>query len=88
MTEDHMSKPHKLTAGEKHILQLIRRDTGADGWTPVSKAVAPLFVDKKIPCGTMPEALCEFERIGADGAGRARLTQKGIDVLDAMAWLL
>lgn len=81
-------KPHKLTAGEKHILQLIRRDAGADGWTTVSKAVAPLFTDKKIPCGTMPEALCEFEHIGTEGAGRARLTQKGIDVLDAMAWLL
>lgn len=82
-----MSEPHKLTAGEKHILKLIRRDADPEGWTPVSKAVAPLFTDKKIPCGTMPGALCEFEHVGDDGRGRARLTDEGKSVLDAMAWL-
>lgn len=80
-----MNEPHKLTAGEKHILTLIRKGSDADGWAPVSKVVAPLFTDKAIPCGVMPEALCEFERIG-DG-GRARLTTLGNNLLDAMAWL-
>lgn len=77
--------PHKLTAGEKHILTLIQRDAGADGWTRVSKVVAPLFTDKKIPCGVMPGALCEFEP-AAEG-GRARLTQLGKNLLEAMLWL-
>lgn len=79
------SKPHKLTAGERHILTLIQRDAGLDGWTPVSKVVAPLFTDKKIPCGVMPNALCEFEPVGE--GGRARLTQLGNNLLEAMLWL-
>jgi hypothetical protein len=82
-----MTEPRKLTAGEKHILSLIRKDAGADGWAPVSKAVAPLFTDKKIPCGVMPDALCEFEHVGDEGRGRARLTTLGNNLLDAMAWL-
>jgi hypothetical protein len=77
--------PHKLTAGEKHILTLIQRGADADGWAPVSKAVKPLFVDKKIPCGTMPTALCEFEAVGE--GGRARLTTLGKNLLEAMLWL-
>jgi len=82
-----MNEPRKLTAGEKHILALLRKDANAEGWAPISKAVAPLFTDKKIPCGTMPQALCEFERLGSAGHGRARLTQLGNNLLDAMAWL-
>ena len=84
MTADRVA-PRKLTAGEKHILSLIRKDADADGWAPVSKAVKPLFTDRKIPCGVMPEALCEFEPVG--DAGRARLTTLGNNLLDAMAWL-
>lgn len=82
-----MSEPRKLTAGEKHMLGLIRKDADAEGWAPVSKVVAPLFTDKKIPCGVMPGALCEFERVGDEGQGRARLTTLGNNLLDAMAWL-
>ena len=78
--------PHKLSAGEKHMLRLIQRDAGADGWTRVSKVVAPFFTDKKIPCGIMPDALCEFEP-AEDGGGRARLTQLGENLLEAMLWL-
>lgn len=77
--------PHKLTAGEKHILSLIQRGADADGWAPVSKAVAPLFIDQQIPCGVMPAALCEFERRGE--GGRARLTALGKTIVEAMAWL-
>lgn len=82
---DSLPDEQKLTAGQKNILQLLRKGAKEDGWAPVSKFVAPLFTDKNIPGGAMPAALCEFEPI-ADG-GRARLTQMGNDVLDAMAWL-
>jgi hypothetical protein len=77
----------KLTAGQKNILQLIRKGAKEDGWAPVSKVVAPIFTNKDIPGGAMPAELCEFEPVGEDGRGRARLTQEGNSVLDAMAWL-
>lgn len=54
---------------------------------PVSKLVARLFTDKQIPGGAMPEELCEFEYVDADGAWWARLTQKGEAVLEALQWL-
>lgn len=80
-----MSNTKKLSPGHKNILSLIRKGEKDDGWAPVSKVVAPLFTDKSIPGGAMPEELCEFEPVG-DG-GRARLTPQGREVLDAMAWL-
>lgn len=76
----------KLTPGQKNVLGLIRKGAREDGWAPVSKFVAPLFTDQNIPGGAMPKALCEFELLD-EGRGRARLTQKGHDVLDAMVWL-
>lgn len=89
MTVEHIPAeehtPHKLTAGEKHILTLVSKGADADGWAPVSKFVAPLFTDRKIPCGTMPAALCEFESLGE--GGRARLTELGKNLLEAMLWL-
>ncbi len=82
-----MSEPHKLSAGHKHILSLIVKGTGSDGWAPVSKAVAPVFTNKDIPGGAMPPELCEFELVGDEGLGRARLTEKGKNLLEAMLWL-
>lgn len=80
-----MSTDKKLSSGHKHILTLIRKGAKEDGWAPVSKVVAPLFIDKSIPGGAMPVELCEFEPVG-DG-GRARLTPLGHNILDAMAFL-
>lgn len=73
----------KLTSGQKNVLGLIRKGAKEDGWAPVSKFVAPLFTDKHP--AQMPAELCEFEHIGE--GGRARLTDKGNAVLDAMAYL-
>lgn len=75
----------KLSTGHKHILSLIRKGAKEDGWAPVSKFVAPIFSNKEIPGGAVPEELCEFEAVG-DG-GRARLTPMGESILDAMEWL-
>lgn len=77
----------KLNAGQKNILSLIRKGAGSDGWAPVSKVVATFFTDKQFPGGCMPPELCEFEHVGEVGAGRARLTEKGENILEAMSWL-
>lgn len=69
----------KLDYGQKHILKLIARDSGEDGWTPVGKMLFP-HIRKEIP-----SELAEFE--ATDDAGRARLTEKGRSLVDAMAWL-
>lgn len=80
-------EPRKLTAGEQHILRLIRKDADAEGWAPVSRIVATLFTNEKLPNGPMPRVLCEFETVGDDGRGRARLTVAGNAFLDSLAWL-
>jgi hypothetical protein len=87
VTSSHPSSEQesKLSAGQIHMLKLLRKEQDADGWASVSKAVAPLFIESRV--GRMPTALCEFERVGADGAGRARLTTEGNNVLNAMVWL-
>jgi len=77
--------PKKLTSGNKNILSLIRKGQEADGWTPVSHVVAPLFTSTAHE--PLPSELFEFELVGTDGRGRARLTDKGASVLDAMAYL-
>jgi hypothetical protein len=76
-----MSNPTKLDSGQKHFMRLIVKDAGADGWTPVSRVVYPL-VQK-----TLPAELVEHEPVGEEGRGRARLTEKGQSILDAMEWL-
>ena len=81
-----VSEPKKLSPGHKHMLRLIRQDADAEGWTPVSHAVAPLFMKIDQPGGPVPSALCEYEILD-DGRGRARLTEAGRNLLDAMAWL-
>lgn len=71
----------KLDEGQKHILKLVARDVGADGWTPVSATLYP-HLDKSIP-----KELLDIELVGDEGRGRARLTGKGENLIDAMAWL-
>jgi hypothetical protein len=69
----------KLDIQHKHILRLIERDRGEDGWAPVSAQLFPVL-SKNIP-----EELATFEEL--DEGGRARLTVEGQSVLNAMAWL-
>ena len=78
------NEPRKLTTGEKHILTLIGKGADAEGWAPVSAIVASVFTGS---VGQMPRALCEFEHVGEDGRGRARLTVAGNALLDSLAWL-
>lgn len=74
-------EPKKLDAGQKHLLTLVAKGQNCpDGWAPVSKQVYPLLE-------SMPKALVELHHIGNEGRGRARLTDKGQDLIDAMVWL-
>jgi len=68
-----MKATAKIDIGQKHILTLIQRDSGPDGWTPVSKALFPT-VSKAIPT-----SLAVFEEL--EEGGRARLTEEGTIVL-------
>lgn len=84
MTSTHENKNtaddvRKLTAGELHLLKLIRRDADVDGWAPISAAVYPLV-------HPLPRRLIECLPF-ADGTGSARLTEEGRGVLNAMVWL-
>jgi hypothetical protein len=82
-----MSDHRKLTSGEMNILRLIQKGADAEGWAPVSRIVSKLFTSDEMPISPMPRDLCEFEHVGDDGAGRARLTDAGKNLLAAMAWL-
>jgi hypothetical protein len=82
-----MSDHRKLTAGEIHVLNLIRKGADPDGWAPVSSVVSTLFTNEKLPGGPMPRELCEFKCLEDDGRGIARLTDAGKNLLDSMAWL-
>ena len=75
-----MSTPKKLNNGDKHLMQLIQRDRKEDGWATCSALVAKMLK-------TIPPEMVEFEPVGDEGRGRARLTTQGQSVLDAMAWL-
>ena len=77
----------KLDSGQKNILRLIRKGADAEGWAPVSAPVTRLFAGPKQPWRGIPPQLCEFELVGDDGRGRARLTEEGNNLLDAMEWL-
>ena len=70
----------KLDGGEKNFLRLIAKGQQChDGWAPVSKVLYPL-VQK------MPSELVEHHQ-AEDGKGRARLTQHGEAIVEAMDWL-
>jgi hypothetical protein len=71
----------KLDAGQKHMLRLVMMEADAEGWAPVSAPVFPLIAK------TMPPELVELEAVGDEGRGRARLTDAGANIMDAMAWL-
>lgn len=69
----------KLKDEHKHILRLISRDAAQDGWAVVGKQLYPVLSKN------MPEKLVTFEMVG--DAGRARLTDEGMNVMRAMDWL-
>ena len=79
MSTTKAGAPEKLTPGEKHFLRLIEKDAGNDGWCKVSKVLLPLTKQ-------LPAELVEVEDAD-EGRGRARLTERGQALLDAMAWL-
>lgn len=85
--EHHPTTDRKLDSGQKNMLRLVRKGADSEGWAPVSKPVAQMFAGPKPPWRGIPSALCEFELVGDEGAGRARLTQEGNNLLDAMEWL-
>ena len=70
----------KLDAGQKHLLNLVVKGADSEGWAPVSAPVFPL-IEK------MPRELVELEAVGDEGRGRARLTEAGANLMNAMAWL-
>jgi hypothetical protein len=76
----------KLTSGNQNILRLIRKGQDSEGWAPVSHIVAQLFAPEIHE--PLPRELFEFEVTdAATGRGRARLTDKGNSVVDAMEYL-
>lgn len=74
------TQPVKLDGGHKNIMRLCARDAGADGWASCSKPVFKMLQ-------SFPKGLFELEPVGDEGRGRARLTEQGQSILDAMAWL-
>lgn len=71
-----MSRP--LTAGERHMLDLIHRDKQADGWTTASRVVFEQCLKR------VPSELIELR----EGDGYfARLTAEGEAVILAAGWL-
>lgn len=69
----------KLDIQHKHILKLIARDRDSEGWAKVSDQLYPVL-SKNIPT-----ELAEFEK--QKEGSRARLTDEGESVLNAMKWL-
>jgi len=69
----------QLEMQHKHVMKLIERDRNTDGWATVSDQLAPHLQ------ANMPPELVTFEKV--DGVVRARLTEEGQNVLDAMKWL-
>lgn len=69
----------KLEPQQKHILRLVARDRDSDGWAKVCEALYPHLSQ------AMPVELVEFEKL--ETGGRARLTDEGQNVVDAMEWL-
>lgn len=67
--------PSPVTAGHRHLLRLVQRDSGSDGWTPVSSIVFPLMQ-------AVPQDLLELEQDAPGAGGRARLTEKAHSVME------
>lgn len=66
----------KLDSGQRNLIRLIRKDQDAEGWAKVSTPVFPLAKAR------IPAELAEIEGPFEDGSGRARLTEKGNNLLD------
>ena len=69
----------KLDYGQKHVLTLINRDKDLEGWAKVSEQLYATLVKN------IPAKLVTFEKL--EKGGRARLTDEGQDVVNAMKWL-
>jgi hypothetical protein len=70
----------KLEAQHIHVLELIKRDADPyDGWAMVSEQLYSVI------SGNIPRELATFEK--REIGGRARLTEEGKHVLDALKWL-
>lgn len=70
----------KLSSGQKNLIRLVVKGSGPDGWAPVSAALYPLVE-------SIPGNFVELEKVGDLGKGRARLTQEGHSLVEAMEWL-
>ena len=70
--------PKKLDDKQKHLLRLIAKGGGDNGWATVSAAVLPLL--KIIPSQFI-------ETIGYEFGGKVRLTDAGKNIVLAMEWL-
>lgn len=68
----------KLEPQHKHVMKLIARDCGPDGWANVSEQLFPILSKN------MPKELVEFSE--TDAGFKARLTVEGRGVLKAMEW--
>lgn len=69
----------KLEMQHKHILKLISRDSDSLGWAEVSEKLFDVLSKNT------PSELATFEK--TDNGCRARLTQEGRSVVEAMRWL-
>lgn len=69
----------KLDEGYKQILRLVARDCDEHGWATVSSTLYPVISKQ------MPPELLDFEK--NDNGCRARLTDAGQEVVNAMAWI-
>jgi hypothetical protein len=69
----------KLDIQHKHIMKLIDRDKKEDGWASVSNQLYPHL------CKNMPAELVEL--CGEPDSFKARLTKKGENILEALAWI-
>jgi len=69
----------KLEIEHIHILKLIARDCDTDGWA----SIAEMFYNQLVL--NMPIELIKFEKL--ETGGRARLTEEGQHVVNAMKWL-
>lgn len=70
----------KLDRGQRHILNLIRKDQNEEGWAKVSRILLTHLKE------TMPTELVTFEGPSEDGGGRAQLTEKGNSLLDLQGY--
>jgi len=74
-----MAEQKRLDYRQQHILTLIDRGADAEGWAEVSEILFSVLSTN------IPPELVTFEKL--DDGGRARFTEEGRAVFNAMAWL-